>query len=137
MKKIFALLVSLLFLGSVVGIASVTANGVCHCDGTDFIFIPSEVTKGELFTIKVRSTCSYLISVEGGGNWRDYIVQVGPTGSEGDMWVYQVKALEYGTLKFCHTDGTCSNSCETLKITPSRTLPMQQFMKILGLGKKD
>ena len=134
MKKIFAILVSLLFVVSTFGVASIMANG-CQCNGTDFVF-PSEVAPGEIFTLKVRSTCSYNISVEGGGNWNDYIVQVGGVVTEGDMWVYQVKALKFGTVKFCHTGGACSNSCESLKIT-SREMPMQQFMKILGLGQKD
>jgi len=137
MKKIFAILVSLLFLGSVVGITSVAAQNPirCHCDGTDIV-IPSQVNVGQEFIIKMRTNCVVTTTVAGDETaFFDYIVQVSESWSEGDMSAAKFKALKSGTLVFC-PKYECQNNCKTLVITP-KEYPMLKFMKILGLGQTD
>jgi hypothetical protein len=136
MKKIFAILVSLLFLGSFFGIASIMAgDSNCHCDGTDIV-IPSQVNVGQEFIIKMTTDCVVITTVAGDETaFFDYIVQVSEPWSEGDMSAAKFKALKSGTLVFCPRD-ECQNNCKTLVITP-KGYPMLKFMKILGLGQTD
>ncbi len=112
MKKIFAILVSLLFLGSVVGIASVTAT----------CYLPDEITVrvGETFT--VQYPCS--ICEEG------YLEEI----SDIDGYV-TYRALNPGKVTFCYDCKSESSTCSTITILP-RSLPMDKFMKIFGFGKE-
>lgn len=144
MKRIFAVLVGLLLLGSVFGIASVTAFSICHCDGTDVI-MPNRVSPGQNFIVKQRITC--------GGNFftEDLVVAVGEYVTivepwphpEGDYMVFTYKALKSGTIYFCSPG--CFTGCTTPSIscfkceplTIRNEYPMPQFMKILGIGQKD
>ena len=114
MKKIFAILVSLLFLGSTVGIASVAAT-CYHPDVTT-------VRVGETFTVKWPCTiCD-----------KGYLEEVGRSGELNEYYTY--RALKPGKVNFC-SDCAHECYCATLTILP-KVPPMQQFMKILGLGKE-
>jgi len=133
MKKIFSILISLLFVASVFGIASVMAGDDCHCDGTDVI-IPAQVKVGQEYLLKTRVGCGGSVTVVGGGNPGDYITQVGSAWREGDMDVSKWIALKVGTLNYCPS---CPpTNCKTITITP-KSYPMFSFMKLLGFGKKD
>ena len=144
MKKIFAILISLLFFGSVVGIASVMAD--CYC-GEDNIILPTKVSPGQEFIIKVKNGCPYVAYT---ADWQSaygvYIEAVlTPPYSEGDYVVFTEKALKPGTIYYCN--GSCPTGvgcipssgpsscfeCETLTIAP-RALPMDWIMKKFGLG---
>ncbi len=111
MKKIFAMLISLLFLGSVIGMASVGAT----------CYVPDDITVrvGDTFTVKYP--CS--ICEEG------YLEEI----SDIDGYV-TYKTLKPGKVKFC---AYCGDPvyCGTITIL-SRSLPMDFFMKIFGFGKK-
>ncbi|KYC52869.1 MAG: hypothetical protein AMQ22_00564 [Candidatus Methanofastidiosum methylothiophilum] len=132
MKKIFALLISLLFVASVFGVAQTMAEGTCKCDGTDVV-LPGQVEVGKEFIFKYRTGCDGVISVAGGGNKDNYITQLGEEWTEGEMTFRKYRALRPGTLNFCPF---CEEpNCVTLHILPN-SHPMQQFMKILGFGKK-
>lgn len=141
MKKIFSILVSLLFLGSVVGITSLSADGLTF----ECYFDKSIVHRGEYVTYTMK-LCN-----PGGDDAHVTFLSVGSlpflelvsfnlefnTG-------YEIKPGECLEAKavFIATDfgeiNECSSPCEciSLKVLP-KSLPMQQFMKILGLGKKD
>lgn len=112
MKRILAILVSLLFLGSVVGIASVTAT--CYLPDV------TTVRVGETFT--VQYPCD--ICEEG------YLEEI----SDIDGYV-TYRALKPGKVTFC-SSCTCEIYCATVTILP-KSLPMDKFMKIFGFGQKD
>jgi hypothetical protein len=147
MKKLFAILISLLFVGTTFGIASVMA--VCNC-GEDNIILPTKVSPGQEFIIKAKNGCPYVAFT---ADFKPafgvlYTVSPNPPYPEGDYIVFPSVALKPGTIYFCN--GSCpigvgcmpSNGpsscfeCETLTISTSY-YPMQQFMKILGFGQKD
>ena len=138
MKKIFAILISLLFIASVFGVTQTMAivdplPPPCKCDGTDVV-LPSQVEVGKEFNFKYRTGCDGIISVLGGGDKDNYMIQVGEEWTEGEMTVRKYRALSPGTLNFCPF---CEEpNCVTLQILPKST-PMQQFMKILGFGKEE
>jgi len=111
MKKIFAILMSLLFVVSVFGVASVAAP--CN--------LPDDITVrvGDTFTLE--SPCPIC-----DGNYLEdtYL---------GDG-VHQYKAIKSGKVKFCTNCGY-PEYCATITILP-KYLPMDFFMKIFGFGKK-
>ncbi len=130
MKKIFAILTSLLFVVSVFGVASVVAI-VYQCDGAEIV-IPSSVQVGDYFIYK--SNCTTTHSVVGGGVFDDYVLPGEILPMEGDYFVVRHRTLKPGTLQFCPCD--CAAACRTITILP-KEYPMASFMKILGLGQQD
>jgi hypothetical protein len=126
MKKIFAILISLLFVASVFGVAPTMAGGITKA-------VPDSVAVGELITVYYDSTGSSDPTVEGTAK----VVKIsGPTLTNETIegthfetkWVY--KAYTPGTVKFT------VNGSDTVSVTP-KPHPMFSFMKILGLGKQD
>jgi hypothetical protein len=147
MKKIFAILISLLFVVSTFGVASVMAPPSCTC-GEDNIILPTKVSPGQEFIIKINPSCTYSLSLD---DWENpvangYIAFIGSPYLEGGYVVYRFKALKPGTIYVCNINcaGGCilmpspisCSACEAFTISTSY-YPMQQFMKILGLGQKD
>jgi hypothetical protein len=150
MKKLYAIVVSLLFLVSVCGIASLAAT--CEGDGCGHIWgtitwsaTPETVNVGEFITVtkhipgyNLAHTPLQDFTIHGTGG----VVKIsGPTPSsvptilEGNsidvVWVY--KATGSGTVAFGSDDLIYTNY---VRILPKST-PMDKFMKILGFGQKD
>jgi len=139
MKKIFAILLSLLFVASVFSVASVAAkpNGSCKYE----IIGPTSVQVGDTFQVKVmRNSCCTSGPIEVKGALELLCVTSECEKYEeipgGILFTY--KALKVGTYEKLFSIG-CSPS-ETVyygvTVTP-REYPMLSFMKLLGLGKKD
>ena len=114
MKKIFAILISLLFVASVFGVASTMAT-ICE--------LPS------FTTVQVGDTFTLKNTFEPCGDWEKYMDAQDLGGG-----VYQFKALRPGKVTF--NCGSCGGTTATVTIAP-REYPMFSFMKLLGLGKKD
>ncbi|HGJ65751.1 TPA: hypothetical protein ENS27_10210 [bacterium] len=114
MKKIFSILISFLFLVSVVGIASVAST--CYLPDVTTVHV------GETFTVKYPcNICD-----------QGYLELVGKTGEFNEYYTY--KALKPGKVSFC---SNCENKnyCATVTILP-KEYPIFSFMKMLGFGKK-
>ena len=141
MKKIISILISLLFLGSIVGISSLSAEGLTY---EECYFDKSIVHRGEYVTYTMK-LCNHGVDSE-------YIKFVS-IGSLPFLEVvsfnlelntdYEIKPGECLEAKavfiakdFGKFDGCAPCGCVSLKVLP-KPLPMQQFMKILGLGQKD
>jgi len=116
MKKIFAIIVFLLFIGTVFGVASVL--GCCSTPTAS----STTVTVGDTFTIYgsydyICPDSTYIQLIETGCGYEIY------------------RAIKPGTITF-----SCSENCTTnyvaINILP-KEYPMFSFMKILGLGKSD
>jgi len=156
MKKIFAILISLLFVGTTFGIASVTANGSPDCcDPDNFNISKTSVRVGETFVLKVQYGCFFCL--EGAGFAHPCDVQIvwstiinGPPDypypsespietvdvenlGEGN-YIITFRAVSPGTLVFKNIN--CSNEETKVTILP-KSLPMDKFMKIFGFGQKD
>jgi len=140
MKKIFAILISLLFLGSIVGITSLSANGLT----VECYFDKSIVHRGEYVTYTIE-LCNhgvgsqYVMFMDGGSSESflefvstnielntEYVIKPGECLEAKAVFI----ATDFGEINEC---GDCG--CISLKVLP-KSLPMQQFMKMLGLGKK-
>lgn len=115
MKKLFALLISIIFLLS--SIASVMAT---TCNKPSI----TRVEVGDTFTIQ-----SPIILCESGEGYLELISNV-----NGE---YTFRALKPGKVNFCCGLGCCvtKGNATTVTIVP-KEYPMQQFMKILRLGKE-
>ncbi|MEN6378163.1 MAG: hypothetical protein ABFD15_01090 [Methanofastidiosum sp.] len=141
MKKIFAILISLLFLGSIVGITSLSANGLT----VECYFDKSIVHRGEYVTYTIK-LCNHGVDSQyvmflGGGSSSSFLEFVS-TNIEFNTEI-EIKPGECFEAKFVFiaTDFGEINEfypcgCISLKVLP-KSLPMQQFMKILGFGQKD
>lgn len=145
MKKIFAILISLLFVVSVFGMASLIAT-----DCLDPTASPDLVKVGDLIT--VTSFCYFgsdpTIIADGnkpkGGAELVSRPEVGVAGkglSPVELtWVYRATAP--GTIKFdfnplTTTSGTNGYTGVSNPVTiTSNSLPMLNFMKILGFGNE-
>jgi len=130
MKKIYAILVGLLFLGSVFGIASITAGGGCECGHENFILSQTTVQVGDTFTVNKYHHCTY--------NEQPYpgtlaeMLQFVSVKTEGNWDIVTFRALRPGTITY--TNSGC-NDVHIVTIT-SKEYPMFSFMKLLGFGKK-
>ena len=113
MKKIFAILIGFLLLGTVFGVASVMAT---ICELPSF----SSVQVGDTFTLKN--------TFEPCGDWEKYIEAKSLGGG-----IYQFKAIKTGKVTF--NCGSCGGETATVTILP-REYPMFSFLKILGFGKE-
>ena len=146
MKKIFAILVSLLFVVSVFGVAS-TMAGECP----NPVASPDVVRVGELIT--VTSTCYFendpIIIADGDKpigdaelvSRPDMVAGIGLTPVEITYtWVYRATAP--GTIKFDFVrntsfivNGHTHYVSNPVTIT-AQSYPMLKFMKILGFGNE-
>ncbi|NPV50151.1 MAG: hypothetical protein HPY60_02995 [Candidatus Methanofastidiosum sp.] len=160
MKKIFVILISLIFVASVFGVAQTMAlptppSSPDCCDSENFNISRTSVRVGETFTVSVTYGCFFCL--EGVGfespcdvqtTWSTLITGPPqfpfPVGSPIEVigvqdlgqnkYIVTLKAVSPGTLVFKNTQ--CCNEETTVKIFP-RALPMLKFMKILGLGNTD
>lgn len=131
MKKLFAILVSLLFVASVFGVAQAMAGGGCECPpGT---ISQTSVQVGDTFTVTRKAGCTYDITSTPGTPVQT-IVQVSSVTANGFETV-TIKALRTGTVTFTNHDSVCSTDISRITITP-KEYPFASFMKILGFGKK-
>ena len=112
MKKLFAVLVGLIFLGSVVGIAAVTAK--CNLPDVTTVKVGGTFTVGWPCEICDEGYLQVVSNIDGYVTYR---------------------ALKPGKVTFCN-DCEGQTYCATVTITP-KSSPMKEFMKILGLGQKD
>ncbi len=137
MKKIFAILISLLFVASVFGVASTMATEPCKYE----IIGPTSVQVGDTFQVKIMLDGGCCSSFYGGVKDSIEVICTKP-GCEGyesipGGYLYTYKALKVGTYEKLHAVG-CSPS-ETVyygvTVTPKEH-PMHHFMKLLGFGKK-
>jgi len=117
MKKIFAVLVSLLFVVSVFGFASVMAT-------------PPTCELPSFTSVQVGDTFTLINPYEPCDGYYNGCVDVKYLGDG----VYQFKALKPGKVTFTCT-GSCNTGTATVIILP-KEYPMASFMKILGFGKK-
>ncbi len=123
MKKIFAILAGLLFLISTFAVASVMAppplpatyispNKMYYSIGENVVV----TSNGHFEALETpNGVLSYV-----GGVWNDPILTM--------TW----KAEKSGTVEFYN-----EHTSVLIKVGIARPTPMQQFMKILGFGKKD
>jgi hypothetical protein len=118
MKKIFAILVSLFFVSSVFGIASVTAT--CNTPSINRIEV------GDTFTVYAPpEPCE--------PNWNQYLALISVVGGN-----YTFKAIKPGKVTFCCGCGCCTTGENAVVVTiVPKEYPMASFMKILGFSNKD
>jgi len=145
MKKILAILISLLFVVSVFGVASTMAfEGNLKVTAT-----PEIVKVGDLITVTTNfSSCQDPMIIADGDKPKgdaelvsrpDISAEKGLFPVEQTFtWVYRATAP--GTIKFDFTEeefGTIEGSKISNPVTiTSNTLPMLNFMKILGFGNE-
>ena len=147
MKKIFAILISLLFVVSVFGVAS-TMAGACSNPTAS----PETVKVGDLIT--VTSFCPFendpIIIADGNKPKGDAVLVSRPEriSSKGlypvevttFTWIYRATAP--GTIKFDFVTGSTFTISEPTHFVSnpvtitSNSLPMLNFMKILGFGNE-
>jgi len=123
MKKIFAILIGLLFLISTFAIASVMA--------------PPPFPATYISPNKMYYSIGENVVVTSNG-WYDALeTPNGVLSHVGAVWddpklTMTWKAEKPGTVKFYN-----DNTSVIIKVAIARPTPMQQFMKLLGFGKKD
>ena len=128
MKKIFAILISLLFIASVFGVASTTATSFT------LTATPTTVAVGDIITVTYDKDYGSDPAVVAYGTLPkgDVVKVSGPTykAAEGlTYWTY--RATKVGTIVF----ETGAPKTGPVTITP-KSHPMFSFMNILGFGKK-
>ena len=125
MKKIFAILISLLFVVSVFGVASTMAEfDICAVTSVS----DNTVRVGEIFTYTAQTDAIPTVT----GTGKADLVS-GPTHVTGLVYTTTYRAISPGKI----TIAAGSMSClQDVTIFP-RALPMDKFMKIFGFGKKD
>ncbi|NMC77688.1 MAG: hypothetical protein GYA60_10430 [Candidatus Methanofastidiosa archaeon] len=146
MKKLYAIIISLLFVVSVFGVVSFAATPTDPRPGTStYSATPEIVNVGEFITVKNHITGewsshtpiqNFTIYGTGGvvkisGPTPSYVPFVAYGSSIDVVWVY--KATGAGTVAFGSEDSIYTNY---VRILPKST-PMEKFMKILGFGQKD
>ncbi|NPV51326.1 MAG: hypothetical protein HPY60_09050 [Candidatus Methanofastidiosum sp.] len=137
MKKLYAIVISLLFVVSVCGIASLAATctegcgPTCSCSATNYHIDKTLITVGETFTFSKNNLCTYNESATPGSV--DQTIQFVSGYTEGGWSTATFRAISPGIVTF--TNANCGGAV-TVKILPKST-PMDKFMKILGFGQKD
>lgn len=138
MKKLYAIIISLLFLVSTYGIGSLSAvctdcppPPTCTCGQTNYYIDKTLVNVGETFTFSNNNLCTYNQSATPGP--LDQTIQFVSGSTQSGWTTVTFRAISPGTVTF--TNSKCGELV-TVKILPKST-PMQQFMNILGFGKKD
>ncbi len=125
MKKIFAVLVTLLFVASVFGVAQTLAG--CFSG-------PSCIKVGTEFEVMVPHDAAYSFY----DKEDDYVKFIEIEVHEGGTDIIRYEAKKVGTRKNlvqCSGwyDAVIAETCTT---TTQNSYPMSSFMKILGFGKK-
>ena len=122
MKKIFAILMGLLFFGSVF------SSAVLGCCMDSITATPNKVKVGELITVECNGFCNPVpLMIEGTGN-ASFVSLVLVDNHN----TYTYRATKPGIIRFFNSD--CPVKSNDVTIT-SNSYPMQMFMKMLGLGK--
>lgn len=145
MKKIFAVLVTLLFVASVFGVAQTMAQincPGCPCESEAYYTISrTSVHVGETFTLSIKQECypsqAALEFKTEPGKFNETI-DYDPTTDlkiENGMVIATFRALRPGTLTIINHCAQCANDSIVVTITP-KSYPMHHFMKLLGFGKK-
>lgn len=144
MKKIFAILVSLLFVASVFGVAQTMAQTNCpgcKCDTESYYKISrTSVHVGETFTLSIKQECYPIAGAlefkTEPGKFNETIQYDPATDlkTENGWTVATFRAIRPGTLTIINHCAQCNNDSIVVTITPKST-PMDKFMKMLGLGK--
>ena len=143
MKKIFAIVISLLFVASVFGVAQTMAGSGCPtCTCVDYFTVSqTTVQVGDTFTASIDIGCLSDPDLENNFIWTTTPGKFSETigfNDETDVKIENCtvtatfKALRPGTLIITHKG--CGDSV-TITITP-KEYPFASFMKILGFGKK-
>ncbi|HNR43923.1 MAG TPA: hypothetical protein PLI06_06620 [Methanofastidiosum sp.] len=159
MKKIFAILISLLFVASVFGVASLTAEFKEEATAT-----PERVKVGQIITVtsnldpcdavdecydptvKIYDTSmtTWMLNVdfEEFQDASKYVTKLsGPIKKDGEyLWIWTYRANFAGTIVFGAPAYPASPPTMRLLTNPvtitSNSLPMDKFMKFFGFGKK-
>jgi len=136
MKKIFAILISLLFVASVFGVASAMAKDTCKYE----IIGPTSVQVGDTFQVKlIQNGCCWGSPVGVKGALEVICTQPECEGYDiiPGGYLFTFKALKVGTYEKLFYVGCFEDEriYYGVTVTP-REYPMQKFMKLLGLGKK-
>jgi len=127
MKKIFAILISLLFVASVFGVASILGEA---CRPTDVS--SSTVRVGETFTFSFKSEGTPDITDINLTGTGAVVLVSGPTKiGEDHQWVTTYRAISPGDVKL-----VVDNYCESHVQIISRDLPFKFFAKLFKFGKK-
>jgi len=126
MKKIFAMLISLLFVASVFGVASTMAFEFDVCAVTSVS--ENTVRVGDIFTFTAQTDAIPTIT----GTGKIEIVS-GPTHVTGIVYTTTYRAISPGKVTIKAGDISCLQDVTIFL----RSLPMDKFMKIFGFGKKD
>ena len=127
MKKIFAILLSLLFVVSTFGVASVMAPPPpCECQ----IIGPASVQVGDTFQVVLKTNGGCCFSFDFGNP----LVKLIDSNHIPDANIYTFRVLASGNFLIgaCGTD--CNNFEYYVTVTP-KDYPMDQFMKILEKNK--
>ncbi|NMC77651.1 MAG: hypothetical protein GYA60_10230 [Candidatus Methanofastidiosa archaeon] len=120
MKKIFAILIGLLFLVSTFALASAFLSDASyiHTNKTNYAI-------GEKVIVKSDAGYDALETPNG-------VLEFNSSSWDGPVLTMVWKAKNAGTVKFYN-----SKTSVLIKVAMDKPTPMQQFMKILGFGKKD
>ena len=127
MKKIIAVLISLLFVGSIFGIASVTAT----CDPSVIYADKPIVYVGDTFTTYLKLGCFAFVTWDPGvlgDPWSEILPPVG--GYTPAVF----RPVAPGTVKF-QVSG-CDTCTFEVRVLERKSLPMHQILKIVK-GNKD
>jgi len=126
MKKIFAILISLIFVGSTLGVASVMALSSCQCQ----IIGPDSVHVGDTFQVEIKTSgiCGIGLLIE--SPLAKLIHK--ETTTDGYILTYEALGLGNILIAFCGPSG--DEFKYDITILP-KELPMDQIMKILEKNK--
>ncbi|HOC77657.1 MAG TPA: hypothetical protein PLO36_06125 [Methanofastidiosum sp.] len=136
MKKIFAILISLLFVASVFGVATTMAKEPCKYE-----FIgPESVQVGDTFQVKLMISGGCCWSYYGGVKDSIESICTQPECEGYDIipggYLFTYKALKVGTYEKLLAVGCFEDERVYYGVTVTpREYPMLSFMKLLGLGK--
>jgi len=122
MKKIFAILISLLFVASVFGVGSILGG---ECIPTNVS--SSTVRVGETFTFKAGTGTTPTLK----GTGMVALVS-GPIEVEGYTWITTYRAISPGNVEISVGGTYCDKDVQII----SRDLPFKFFAKLFGFGKK-
>ncbi|HPU91938.1 MAG TPA: hypothetical protein PLA04_07075 [Methanofastidiosum sp.] len=127
MKKIFAILISLLFVASVFGVASILGEA---CRPTDVS--SSTVRVGETFTFSFKSEGTPDITDINLTGTGAVVLVSGPTKVDEYTWIITYRAISPGDVKI----NAGSPNCESRVQIISRDLPFKFFAKLFKFGQK-
>ena len=123
MKKIFAILISLLFVASVFGVASIMGT-VC----TPTSVSSSTVRVGDQFTFSAGSSTTPTVTGTGA-----VVLVSGPTEGAGCQYYTTYRAITAGDITIDVEGSYCPSHVKIL----SKDLPFKFFAKLFGFGNKE